>query len=309
MEILDMKNQTLINAIPLAVKAQTGTSVTDLKFIGGGSFGKVFKANLADGKVIAVKAFRTQGAQNAEAHQLQVLSKNTSIKMPEVLFTYSDKETALMGMSFIEGSNVMSPVFLTKNKAQKAEFAKEVIDGMMQWHSVSGEKFGDLKNPQYSTWHDFYRCEKQEPWLKSLSVLCKDGKFSNKKYDLLCKATEIFNNVCEEPATPVLIHADLNIMNIMADPKTFKLTGFIDPCGSIWADREYDLFQFKNMWGDFFGLYEQYKSINKMSEHTDFRVAYYGAMHEAAVRLQGGLVMPLWEDLCNRKLKKAMKKY
>lgn len=37
-------------------------------------------------------------------------------------------------------------------------------------------------------------------------------------------------------------------MNIMADPKTLKLTAFIDPCTSIWADREYDLFQLRNMW-------------------------------------------------------------
>ncbi|MBO5433048.1 MAG: phosphotransferase, partial [Clostridia bacterium] len=69
----------------------------------------------------------------------------------------------------------------------------------------------------------------------------------------------IFYSLPEEKTNPVLIHGDLNIMNIMADPKTLELTAFIDPCGSLWSDREYDLFQLRNMWGDAYGLYETYK--------------------------------------------------
>ena len=79
-------------------------------------------------------------------------------------------------------------------------------------------------------------------------------------------------------------------------------------CGSIWADREYDLFQLRNMWGDAYGLYETYKEKCPLSEYTDFRVAYYASMHEAAMRLKGGLIMPLWEILNNARLKKEMKK-
>ncbi len=164
-----------------------------------------------------------------------------------------------------------------------------------------------MKNPVYDTWLDFYKKEKQEPWLKSLQKLSDNGKFSDKKMMLLYEATEIFNNLPEENSTPVLIHGDLNIMNIMADPKTFKLTAFIDPCGIMWADREYDLFQLRNMWGDAYSLYETYKSKHKLSEYADFRVAYYASMHEATMRLSGGLVMPLWEDLNNNRLKKEMK--
>ena len=98
-------------------------------------------------------------------------------------------------------------------------------------------------------------------------------------------------------------------MNIMADPKTLKLTGFIDPCGSMWAHREYDLFQFRNMWGDAYGLYESYKKKCGATEFTDFRVAYYGAMLEASMRLKGGHIVPLWEDLNFARLKKEMKKF
>ena len=95
----------------------------------------------------------------------------------------------------------------------------------------------------------------------------------------------------------------------MADPKDMSLTGFIDPCGSMWADREYDLFQPRNMWGDAYGIYEAYKEKYTVSEHCDFKVAFYGALHENSMRLKGGLVVPLWEWQNNARLKKAMEKY
>ena len=150
--------------------------------------------------------------------------------------------------------------------------------------------------------------EKQIPWLEGLEKLSDNGGFSRKKLNLLKEASEIFNCVVPADSTPVLIHGDLNIMNIMADVKTFNLIAFIDPCGSIWADREYDLFQFRNMWGDAYGLYETYKQKYKLSEYADFRVAYYGAMLEASMRLKGGHIVPLWEDLDFARLKKEMKK-
>ncbi len=122
------------------------------------------------------------------------------------------------------------------------------------------------------------------------------------------ESTELFNNLPEENTKAVLIHGDVNIMNIMADPKTFELVAFIDPCGSMWADREYDLFQLRNMWGDAYGLYETYKRKCETSDFADFRVAYYAAMHEAAMRLKGGHIVPLWEDLNFVRLKKEVKK-
>ena len=165
-----------------------------------------------------------------------------------------------------------------------------------------------MENPIYDNWRDYYITEKQKPFLDGLSKLADNGKFSKKTLAFLKEATEIYNNLPDESGQPVLIHGDLNIMNIMADPKSLELIGIIDPSGSIYTDREYDLFQLRNMWGDIFGLYDTYKSKYKLSEYTDFRVAYYGAMNEASCRLSGGLIMPLWEILCNNRLKKEMKK-
>lgn len=307
-KILDNSNKQLLAVLPDIIFGKLNKRADKFKFIGGGSYGRVYKVQLSDGETIAVKGYKLQGMQHEEAHQLKFLSEHTSVKMPEVLFTYEDKDNAILAMSFVEGQNALSPLFLLKSKSQKQMFADEVISGMLEWHSVTNDKFGSLSNPVYESWYDYYKTERQDPWLKALKELSDKGKFSKKKMKLLFEATELFNKLPKENTKPVLIHADLNIMNIMADPKTLKLIAFIDPCGSIWADREYDLFQFRNMWGDAYGLYETYKRKYELSEFTDFRVAYYGAMLEASMRLKGGHIVPLWEDLNFVRLKREIKK-
>lgn len=308
MKFSDNSDKHLLSLLPGIVLEKLNKEVDTLKFIGGGSFGRVYKATLSDGETIAIKAYKVQGSQYEEAEQLSLLSKNTSVKMPEVCFTYEDDETAVLAMTFVEGQNVLNPLFLLKSKQQKQAFANEVVSGMLEWHSVTNDKFGALSNPIYDSWYEYYKKEKQEPWIKGLNELCKKGKFSKKRLELLIEATDLFNKLPQEDTKPVLIHSDLNIMNIMADTKTFKLIAFIDPCESIWADREYDLYQFRNMWGDAYGLYETYKRKYKPSEFTDFRVAYYGAMHEVSMRLKVGHILPIWEDLDINRLKKEMKR-
>ena len=308
MKILDNSNKHLLPILPKIIFEKLNKKIDNIKFIGGGSYGKVYRIILSDGEIIAVKGYKFHKMQHAEAAQLSLLSKNTGVKMPKVLFTYEDDNTAILAMTFIEGHNVLNPMFLLKSRSKKQKFADDVVAGMLELHSIINNKFGDLSNPVYDSWFEYYKNEKQIPWLEGLKKLSDNGRFSHKKLNLLKEASEIFNCVCPEDSIPVLIHGDLNIMNIMADAKTFNLIAFIDPCGSIWADREYDLFQFRNMWGDAYGLYETYKQKYSLSEHADFRVAYYGAMLEAAMRLKGGHIVPLWEDLNFARLKKEMKK-
>lgn len=300
---------TEMSAFIKIIEENTDSKVEKIRFVGGGSYGQVFRTSLSDGRVIAVKAHRRKGFQYSEAKRLELLAKNTSVKMPEVIFTYGDDTSDIIGMSFIEGKNVLLPQFLLFGKEKKEKFADSVISGLLELHSVKGEKYGDFENPQYNSFKDFYINEKQLPWLSALEKLSEKGKYSRKSLELLKNASEIYNSLPDECESPVLIHGDLNIMNIMADPKTFELTGFIDPGDALWTDREYDLFQLRNMWGDKYGLYETYKSRAVTSEHTDFRVAYYGAMNEASCRMSNGLHVPLWEDLCNLRLKKAMKRF
>lgn len=309
MSELNLKDNYLLEHLPVIAREYLNIPVNGLKYIGGGSFGKVYKAIKPNGDIIILKAYHVSGMEKTEAQQIKILAENTRVKMPHVHFTHNDESIAVLCMSFIEGKNALDPTFLLKTKEQKKAFAESVTDGMLDWHNVKGEKYGYLENATYGSWKDFYIDTKVANDLNGLKKLADSGKYSKKNYDLLCRGLDIFKEIADEPQSPVLIHGDLNIMNIMANPKDMKLTGFIDPCGSMWADPEYDLFQFLNMWGNAYRLYETYKSKCQMSEHCDFKVAFYGALHENSMRLKGGLVVPVWEIQNNLRLKKAMEKY
>ena len=144
MKLLDNSDKYLLPLIPVVVLDKLGKAVDELNFIGGGSFGRVYKATLSGGEIIAVKAYKLQGDQYGEAKQLEILAENTSVKMPEVVFTYEDENTAILAMTFVEGKNVLEPVFLLRSKTQKKVFAEAVIDGMLQWHSVTNDMFSML---------------------------------------------------------------------------------------------------------------------------------------------------------------------
>ncbi|MBR4857681.1 MAG: phosphotransferase [Clostridia bacterium] len=309
MNFLNVSNSYLTAEFRRLLPSEFNVNIKNIKFIGGGSYGKVFKTELSDGRIIALKAFRIDGNHLREASQVKILSAATNVKMPEILFTYGDGEIAFLGMTFIDGCNALNPVLLLKNKSLKKNFAENVINGMLQWHSVTGCGFGDVENPVYSTWYEFYKTEKQKPVLEGLIKLANEGKYSRKLLDFMLKATEIYDKVYTESENPVLIHGDLNIMNIMVNPKNLALNGFIDPTGSAWADREYDLYQLRNMWGDSYGLYETYKSKVDLNDCSDFRVAYYAAINEASCRLNGAVHIPFWEIKCNNMLKSEMKKF
>lgn len=305
----NMSNNFLTTKLKNVAQNQLNCDIKSLKYIGGGSFGKVYKATKNNEDVVVLKAYRNPNMQIKEATQLELLSKNTRVNMPNVYFTYEDNDVSIMCMSFIDGKNTLNPLFLFKNEHEYKSFANDVAIGMSDWHSVKNDKYGFIDNPKHSSWKDFYFSEKVEPELFGLKRLAENGKFNMNTYKMLEYSSKIYRDIIEEPEAPVLTHCDLNIMNIMANPKDMKLTGFIDPCGSMYADKEYDLFQLQNMWGNRFKLYETYKSLNIVSKDCDFKTTFYGAMNENSVRLTGGLSFFLWEELWNNRLTKILKKY
>ena len=84
-----------------------------------------------------------------------------------------------------------------------------------------------------------------------------------------------------------LIHGDANVMNIMTK-KPFELVGFIDPLDSMYADREYELFQLSNLTGNAFRLYQTYKSKYPVSAKCDLKCAFYSLFQEINCYLRNG---------------------
>lgn len=286
--------------------------VSSIKYIGGGSFGFVYLVT-TDGtpEKVIMKACRTDGMCEREALELTTLGKNSLIKIPRVYFTYlaADKiPIDFICMEFVEGKDCFTNfALLFKSSKKKKAFADKITSAMRVWHETENDKFGALENAAFDSWLDYYK-PFAEDILISARELYKKGKLEKKIIDAMERAWNVFDVIFSEPVTKAgLIHGDLNVMNIMAD-KNLNPTAIIDPLETKWADIEYDLFQLRNLTGDYFGLYKMYKSKYPVSEKCDLKIAFYALYHEVYCYIFSGVKIITIPRVLARRMNRELKK-
>lgn len=282
-----LTNSTIISVI----KKNSGIEIKSVKYLGGGSFGRVYKCIDKNSKPYAFKVFLTPDMAEKEALALRTLAQSKYIKIPEVYFVNTDRNCSpsdCMLFEFIDGKDAfLNPSMFLASKKKRQEFADIVIDAQLAIHNIKSNKFGPIENPVYDTWMDFYRPSAQKIYNDAIEKNMV-GKFDKWILDVMKEAWKEFDNIfTEEVSEACLIHGDLNVMNIMVD-KNLKPIAFIDPLNSMYADREYDLFQLMNLTGERFGLYDNYKSKFKLSDKCDLKCAFYRLWNEAMVYLNTG---------------------
>ena len=299
---LTLNKQALLRDLPTAAEKYLGKRPHAVRHLGGGSFGKAFRLDFQSEPPVVIKAFRVEGMNETEAFALRLLGQHTRVPMPQVLFTAEN----LLGMSYIEGHDALTePRFLVRPKALRGQFAQEVVAGMRDWHAVEGGKFGDLQHPQYDSWQACYSATVDE-----VLGRVRGMDFNRRQHATLeAAAAQLDTILAEDVGTPRLIHGDLNVMNIMADVRTFHVTGFIDPFNSMWADPEYDIFQLRNLTGGRYGLYDAYKARAKCSELVDLKTACYAAFNEALAYLRAGVKFEPNHIACDQRLRREMKRF
>lgn len=177
---LTLHKPTLLARLPQIAQQHAGVPVKDLHYLGGGTYGRAFLARFIDNSSFVLKAYCVQGMQEEEAYQLRLLSNNTRVSMPRVLFTHCDETTAVLGMSFIPGRNVLDPRFIFKGRHAMESFAKDVALGLSDLHSTKGEKYGDLHQPTHVSWRTYYQEMIEDQFLQVLRSLCKKRNLTKK---------------------------------------------------------------------------------------------------------------------------------
>lgn len=287
--------------------------VNSIKFIGGGSFGYVYKVDIdKEPYTVIMKACRTEGICEREAQELALLGANTLIKVPKVLFVClatAEIPIDFICMEFVEGTNCFTDFAkLLNSKKTKGKFADEITTVIHHWHEQTNDKFGLIGNAVYDEWLDFYKPFAYEI-LECARDLAKNGKLEKKVIDTMEKAWSAFEYIFSEKVeTANLIHGDMNVMNIMSD-KHLKPLAIIDPLESKWADKEYELFQLRNLTGEMFGLYDTYKAKYPVSEKCDIKTAFYALYHEVYCYIISGIkvdfiLMPLVKRM-NKELRRV----
>ncbi len=307
-ETMNKSNYLIINDI---CYKKLNMPIDNAKFIGGGSFGKVYKTILKNGRIIVLKIFMSENIADKEAVALKQLAKNNEIKVPEVYFLHH-KDISIpydcIGMEYINGRNALFNIkLLTASKAKKEAFAFDVIKGISAIQKITNDKFGFINNAVYDTWQDFYEQYANQIYYNAY-LKYKENKFDKYIFDVMTEAIAEFDKIFSDKVrTATLIHGDLNVMNMMVDDN-LKLKAFIDPLNSMYADKEYELFQLKNLTGNCFNLFNEYKKHNAISENCEIKMAFYSLWNEAMVYINTGRYTKCIMHSAIKNMKRQLKK-
>lgn len=270
-----------------------GCEVKNAQFVGGGSFADVFLIRIDQKpyKVI-MKAFRTTMMHEIEAANLQLLGQGSPIKLPEVYFIFTATEDVPMdfiAMEWIHGKNCFANFgnWFQSQKKRRA-FAEQITDALGFWHEQTNDTYGLVQHAVYDQWLDYYKPFAEDIITKARLMYHK-GTLHGKIMASMAAAWDRFDDIFSEAILkPSLIHGDLNVMNIMTDRK-MNITAIIDPLECRWADKEYDLFQLRNLTGDRYFLYETYKAKFPVSKKCDIKCAFYALFNEVYVYIVSGI--------------------
>ena len=276
-----------------ALERTWGCAVKQIKYVGGGSFGFAYRAvtDRAPGTVI-VKACRAECIYTQEAAALRLLREDTLLPVPEVYFTFGASDDVPMDficMELMPGTDCFTDFKkLLRSKKEKAAFADAVTDALGCWHARTNGKFGLIGEAAYCSWLEYYRPFALEV-LRQARTLTHTGRLAPRVLTAMERAWEAFPVIFgEEVKTASLVHGDTNVMNILSDSR-LRPTAIIDPLETKWADREYELFQLRNLTGDRFGLYEAYKRKFPVSAACDLKTAFYALYHEVYAYVLSGV--------------------
>lgn len=268
--------------------------VKKVTYLGGGTFGRAYGTEFADGKKIVIKFLLTGNMLEKEVHDLKLLAANCTVKIPEVLFARkadADIPVDCYGMEKIDGKNALTAfgmLFLCKRRRE--QFADEVTSALHEIHCRKSDRFGDTLAPVYADWTDYYK-PFAEKVLDKAEDMYRAKALSEKIIRAMRAAWDKFDVIfSEKVGEACLIHGDLNVANIMVG-ESYGVTGFIDPLDTMYADREYDLFQFDNLTGKRFYLRETYMRKYGASKFCDAKCAFYGLWNEMYCYIKSGVLV------------------
>lgn len=248
------------------------------KRIGGGYYADVYKFDYKDTDSIIIKVYRAKGIMQKEMSQIQLLSKYALFPMPQILWSHtSDDDFAydILAMNYLSGVNGGTAFYL--NPSKRIKLAEQVIDNLLAFHNVHNRNgFGEINSDAYyKTFNEYYK-EKAVAILNMAKELNKNGQITEYVLSVVSTAIENFDKIFYLPIIESsLIHGDYNMWNIMMDKKNSIVTAIIDPCGCMWADSEYDLYQLNNANGKHLKLFETYAKKKKLSENCLQKMAFY----------------------------------
>ena len=267
-----------MEALKNFVAAKTEKSLKGFKRIGGGFYADVYKFDFQNKETQIIKVYKSQGIMIKEVSQIEMLSEYALFPMPVAIWTHTANDSFaydIMAMNYLEGENGGNAFYL--RTAKRAKLAQQVVDNLIAFHSVHNpDGFGEIgSGKRYETFNECYK-EKAFSIFSMAKELNKKGQLTDYVLSIVIRAVESFDKIFCLPITEAsLVHGDYNMWNIMIEKKNCKVTAVIDPCGCMWADSEYDLYQLNNANGKHLKLFETYAKKKSLSGNCFQKMAFY----------------------------------
>jgi fructosamine-3-kinase len=195
-------------------------SVAHISPLSGGCIAEVYRAELSDGRQVAVKydGGRTP-CLDIEGFMLKFLAEHSALPVPQVLHS----DASLLVMNFMEGQSQFSG----EAQAHAATVLSELhAHGADQYGLEQDTLIGPLHqpNPWTDTWLAFFR---EHRLLYMADLARQSGNLSSSVHHRIQDFALDLDKFIEEPKHPALLHGDVWTTNVLAHKG--KITGFIDP--------------------------------------------------------------------------------
>ncbi len=291
------------NDIVNLVEDKLNCKVLDINIIGKGASGSVYKVKLDKSpNYIALKTSYYPKLILEEYNRIKFISEKVDCKLPELYFVEEHNGQGFLGMELIQGveASMKSLIF----KKNKNKLANEIVDNLINIHTVHNDMYGPIDNAVYSSWYEYYNEFAKEivEFTNNSDVSNTVKKAVNQAYD---KLYEIIG--CDKD-NATLTHGDYWIPNFIVDTKSMSLKGVIDPFNVMWTEPEYELFALTVGYGKNLHLYEIYKSKVRTSKNCDMKVELYALFNELLWYKKLGKIGFSYLEYRSRKLLKAIKK-
>jgi aminoglycoside phosphotransferase (APT) family kinase protein len=226
--------------------------VTEVAYFDGGTFARVARVTLADGREVAVKSGpRAAGTERLLAHETEVIKAEAEVlglaqshpglRLPRLVLCDLTRSVVdvdvlvtevVAGRPWNECADAMSA-----ESSQRSEHQRGTI--LAPYAALTGDRFGFVSDraPAYSApdWFTTFRAMVQglADDAARFGVDARTGEF--------LALVERHRPALEQVGEPRLVHGDLWAGNLLVEPGSGEATGVIDPERALWGDPRFDI--------------------------------------------------------------------
>lgn len=271
----------MIDQVRCVVNEIFHANLESLDYVGGGmAGGNVYKAVIDTAPyTLAVKTAKHADMLHEECFYIKYISQRVDIKLPKIYAEHVDDECNFMIMEYFDGYNCASDYLINSSRKNRLKVAAQLADNVIKLQEIKGDKYGELDNPIYDSWHDYYR-----PFVdmvqREAEILLKGGYIKRAVMSAIKLGVSKYDMIFDEPISPpTMIHGDYWAQNVMID-KDYNLIGVVDPFNCMWADSEYELFALNAVYGKKLPVLEAYLARKAVSTKFMLKNQFYILMSE-----------------------------